>query len=274
MTAIRQVLTIAALLFFSASLAATAEVAAKPSLRIGDATRNGDNALRHAALIFALKHNAEITINRVSAETALEKLRAGDFSIIVAESRALPAAPEFPSVNHCWEALAVYVNPANPCRNLTLQQLRDIVAARKPSWLKINGDRADMHRFTLSAKAENSGLLAKLLPTPAMTGFTGLNTVEEILLMTADDPVAIGIAPLTISLPANVATVKINGIQPDLDAIRQNRYPLLIQYRRLTTVNPPAVTVKFLDYLKSLEFDRILLDNGMIPPSASKISGR
>jgi len=92
--------------------------------------------------------------------------------------------------------------------------------------------------------------------------------------MTADDPVAIGIAPLTISLPANVATVKINGIQPDLDAIRQNRYPLLIQYRRLTTVNPPAVTVKFLDYLKSLEFDRILLDNGMIPPSASKISGR
>ena len=265
---------VAAVLAFLAAAAAAAEgtpaaPASGPRLRIVDATRAGDPALRRCALLFSLRENLPVGIDRGGAADALAKLDAGEADLAI-----LPAA-EFPAGASGWyrsrfyaaEALICCVAPENPLPKISRKELRSLLLAEKPDWRRLTGDAAEIHRYALSARADGAGLAEHLLGVRDLAvGITRLGSAGEVLLMLAADPAGLGVASWRPELPANVKAVAVDGVRPGEDEIRSGRYPLALRYVVVAPRNASPGVRKMLADLDSPVHDRELLDAGWLPP--------
>jgi phosphate transport system substrate-binding protein len=162
------------------------------------------------------------------------------------------------------DALSVYINPENPVRNLSMQQLEGIFTGKIKNWQAVGGNNA---RIEVIIRSPNSGTFlffkehvmgGKRYTPIAKTEPTTMAIIKAVL----EDVNAIGYGGLAYG--ANVIHCKINQIQPSEKNVSNNRYPI-IRYLYFYTIDTPRGNIKaFIDWVLK-DGQQIVREVGYIP---------
>jgi phosphate transport system substrate-binding protein len=195
-----------------------------------------------------LKSLAEGKLNLVGSGRVLnaEEKKAGLLGTIVA-----------------YDGLAVFVNKANPVKNLSKEQLKDLFTGKVKSWKELGGSDVKIAPMIepVASKRATVQLVQELVldGAPYGGGVRELDQLKEQVAEVARNPGAICVASkgfLTSADPAvraGVRAVAIDDTEPTDGNIRSGAY-LLSRPMLLATKGLPSGDVKrFLDYMLSRE---------------------
>ena len=178
------------------------------------------------------------------------------------------------------DAIAVIVNPENPVRQLTLQQISDIYSGRYNNWTEVGGDDRPIVRLS---RETNSGthvyfletvlrLGDKTNPTLFSTDTLLLPSSEGIINEVRQNPNAIGydglgyVPPdLMDSVIAVARTADGPYVIPSIATVNDNSYPVARDLYMYTAGEPSGAIKDYLDWILSPEAQAIVADLGFVP---------
>ncbi len=176
------------------------------------------------------------------------------------------------------DALAVIVNPANPVKELTIDQLSDIFTGRITNWNEVGGND---QKILLLSRDRNSGTHMYFLehvlrkgkekgPEQFAPSTLMLPSSEAIISETAQSVSAIGYDGLGYVTP-KVKTLAVAGKQgdsfvlPSKETAMDKTYPVT-RYLYMYTAFKPAGDIKaFLDFVVSEQGQKIVDELGFVP---------
>ena len=171
-------------------------------------------------------------------------------------------------------AVVVVVNPSNPVENLALEDLRHIYKGEVTDWGALGGTPrpvvpvvqppgSDITEFFSEQALGGEDIRARTIAARSDSG-----VVEAV----ARDPGAIGYVSLgtrtTGVKVARVATLR--GLpywKPDLEAIYKGDYPLTRFFNLYVRASGPKLSNGFITYITSIDGQRIVKDEGLVPTS-------
>ena len=178
------------------------------------------------------------------------------------------------------DAIAVIVNPENPVRQLTLQQLSDIYSGKINNWTGVGGDDRPIVRLS---RETNSGTHVYFLQTVIRLGDSQNKTLfstdtlllpssEGIINEVRQNPNAIGYDGLGYVPPdlmgSLVAVARIAGapyVIPSIATVNDNSYPVARDLYMYTAGQPTGAIKAYLDWITSPEAQKIVADLGFVP---------
>lgn len=194
---------------------------------------------------------------------------------LAASSRFMSAKEQEKASAQKWEValdgLAVVVNPKNPVRQLTIQQLADIFSGKTRNWKLVGGpDR----KIVLLSREVNSGthvyfkehVLGKgneFAPEALM-----LPSSQAIADETATNPDAIGYYGMGYLNEKNTAVAIADGndyVLPSIEAVRSSKYPISRPLLFYTHKNPPEQVKAFIDFALSDAGQQIVQETDFVP---------
>jgi phosphate transport system substrate-binding protein len=163
------------------------------------------------------------------------------------------------------DALSIYLNPANPVKNLSLEQLKNIYTGVITNWAEIGGE--DLPILVLT-RSPNSGtysyfkdhvLLDEEYRDDAEIHYSTQSMVEKVI----KNINAIGYGGTAYG--DKVVHCKINGIEPTIENVIQDNYPIA-RYLYLYTIDMPRGYIKdFIDWILDMPGQVIVAQVGYIP---------
>jgi phosphate transport system substrate-binding protein len=175
---------------------------------------------------------------------------------------------------------AVIVNPENPVRKLTLQQISDIYSGKYNNWSEVGGNDRPIVRLS---RETNSGthvyfletvlrLGDKTNPTLFSTDTLLLPSSEGIINEVRQNPNAIGydglgyVPPdLMNSVIAVARTASGPYVIPSITTVNDNSYPVARDLYMYTAGEPGGAIKDYIDWIISQEAQEIVADLGFVP---------
>ncbi len=178
------------------------------------------------------------------------------------------------------DAIAVVVNPENPVKRLTLQQISDIYSGRINNWSEVGGDNRPIVRLS---RETNSGTHVYFLQTVIRLGDSKNKTLfstdtlllpssEGIISEVRQNPNAIGYDGLGY-IPPDLANSVIavardaNGpyVIPTIATVNDNSYPVARDLYMYTAGEPTGAIKDYLHWILSPEAQTIVANLGFVP---------
>lgn len=164
------------------------------------------------------------------------------------------------------DGLVLIVNPKNPIQNLTLDQICDIYTATITDWSQLGGSKS---KINIIAREEGSGtrsaftelLMGKAEITPKAIVQDSNGAVRQLV---AGDPNAIGFISLGL-VNDKVKALHLDGIEATRENIMNGSYSLSRPFLFVTNGEPSGLAKKFIDFTLSLEGQKLLSNEGLIP---------
>jgi phosphate transport system substrate-binding protein len=163
------------------------------------------------------------------------------------------------------DALSIYLNPANPVRDLSLGQLRDVFSGTATRWSEVGGPDREI---VVVVRPPNSGTYRFFedhvlgdadYADHAVTATRTSDVVEAV----RRDPWAVGYGAVIHG--TDLPKARIEGVSPSLDSVRSGRYPLA-RYLYFYAVRPPEGPNKeFLDWCMAPAGQRVVAEVGFVP---------
>ena len=175
---------------------------------------------------------------------------------------------EFP---FALDAIAVIVHPSNPTEGLTLEQIRDLFSGRIANWKALGGPA---RRVVVVSRESSSGtfecfqhrVMGRLRVTPwALLGSAN----ATVLQMVSQTPGAIGYVGLGYLRPT-VKVLKVGGVFPSEETVRNGTYPLVRPLYIYTRGEPQGALREFLEFLLGPQGQRVVREQGFIPIRPSR----
>jgi len=178
-----------------------------------------------------------------------------------------------------YDALAVYANPANPIKDISIEELREIWAegGTTVNWEQVNP--ASKGRIVLFGRQNNSGTYDYFREhicgkkdgkqREFRTGISELNGSAEVVENVAKTPTGIGYSGMGYKTP-NVNWLHISakkgeaGVEPGVEAARTGRYPISRKLYLYTAGDPPAHVKEFIDWILGPEGQKIVEKEGFV----------
>lgn len=178
------------------------------------------------------------------------------------------------------DAIAVVVNPQNPVRRLTLQQISDIYSGKINNWTGVGGDDRPIVRLS---RETNSGTHVYFLQTVIRLGDpknTTLFSTDTLLLPSSEgiinevrqNPNAIGydgLGYIPLDLMNSVIAVAVDAggayVIPSIATVNNNSYPVSRDLYMYTNGQPTGAIKDYLNWILSPEAQKIVADLGFVP---------
>jgi phosphate transport system substrate-binding protein len=178
------------------------------------------------------------------------------------------------------DAIAVVVNPQNPVRRLTLQQISDIYSGKINNWTSVGGDNRPIVRLS---RETNSGTHVYFLQTVIRLGDpknTTLFSTDTLLLPSSEgiinevrqNPNAIGYDGLGYIPPDLMNSVIAVGrdasgpyVLPTIATVNDNSYPVARDLYMYTNGQPTGAIKDYINWILSPEAQKIVADLGFVP---------
>lgn len=186
------------------------------------------------ARLVEARDGTRVTVKGASTIGALEAVASGR-NLIVATARAanpgVPAELDLRFTPIAWDAIAVVAHPANPVKNLTLEQLRDLATGTIDSWAAFGGKAGPINLYAVAGPNDGVEWSTRRLLFGRGTAQVAserwyLNT-QQLEDAIALDPNGIGFTLLSnIHGNAKVRALSIDGKAPALATLLDQSYPL------------------------------------------------
>lgn len=170
-----------------------------------------------------------------------------------------------------YDALAVIINPSNPIKNLTREQLSDIFTGKITNWKQVGG--SDMPIVTYSR--ETSSGTYEFFKTSVLknknykSGIMSMPATGAVVQSVSQTPGAIGYVGLAY-LNSKVKAVSVsydNGktyVEPTKANAKSKVYPIVRPLFLYYTLNKKDEVSPFIDYILSTEGQKIVSEIGYI----------
>ena len=164
------------------------------------------------------------------------------------------------------DCIVPVVNPANPVKNLTLAQLRDIYTGKIRNWKQVGGwDKplVVISRDSSSGTFEvwNHKVLKKARVRPDAQLQASNGAVAQAV---AGNRYAIGYVGIGYLNPG-LKPLTVNGIQASPATARDGSYPIARALYMFTRGEPTGAVKDFLDFVKGPEGQKIVAGEGFVP---------
>jgi phosphate transport system substrate-binding protein len=176
------------------------------------------------------------------------------------------------------DAIAVIVNPENPVKELTLQQISDIYSGKITHWTEVGGDDRPIVKLS---RETNSGTHVYFLETVLRLGNSEDETLfsmdtlllpssEGIIAEVRQNPNAIGYDGLGY-VPDDLKTIAIAEeaggayILPSIPTVNDKTYPIARDLYMYTNGEPTGVIQEYLEWILSTEAQEIVAELGFVP---------
>jgi phosphate transport system substrate-binding protein len=180
-----------------------------------------------------------------------------------------------------YDALAIYSNPANPIKDISIEELREIFAEGGTinAWDAINP--AFTGKIVLFGRQNNSGTYDYLREhvcgkTPEgkqrefRAGISELQGSSEVVENVGKTPTGLGYSGMGYKTPAvnwlHVSKKKGEpGVEPGVEAARSGTYPISRKLYIYTAGEPTGEAKAFIDWVLSDEGQKIVAAEGFVP---------
>jgi phosphate transport system substrate-binding protein len=222
--------------------------------------------LRNPGTLVHVEGGGTATGIRALVEGRVE-LATGSRSLLPEEVRELAAryGTVGISIRCARDGLSVYLNPANPVRDIGLPSLKAIFSGRLGSWHKLGGPEAPIHVVIRPPSSGTRRLFRDLVlhEEPFSDRATVLATTEDVVAAVREDPHAIGFGG--IAFGTDLVHCSIDGEPPTPENVLSGAYPLS-RYLYLHAVRPPrGLARRFVDFVLEAEGQGIVEDAGFVP---------
>lgn len=162
------------------------------------------------------------------------------------------------------DAVSVFVNAANPVRDVTRLQLKGIFTGRIGTWHKLGGADTPIQSVV---RQPNSGTYrffqdVVLDGEPFSERARTEPTTPAVVAAVEADPDAVGYGGLPYG--SSVVMLRVDGIWPSAENVRNGTYPLS-RYLLLVTVEPPRGAAKrFIDWVLGDDGQRTVTEIGFV----------
>lgn len=151
-----------------------------------------------------------------------------------------------------YDAIAVIVNPSNPVRSLTKQQVKDVFQGRVTNWSELGGPDLEIglvNRDEASGTREAFGklVLDKEAFDQHAVVLPGTGQVRSVVSQSRG---AVGYISLGF-ITDEVAPVAIDGVVPTVEAAIDGTYKVRRLLHFFTKGEPSGLTKEFVDYMLS-----------------------
>jgi phosphate transport system substrate-binding protein len=176
------------------------------------------------------------------------------------------------------DAIAVIVNPSNPVKELTLQQISDIYSGKINNWKDVGGEDLQIVRLS---RETNSGTHVYFLEEVLRLGDDENKTLfstdtlllpssEGITAEVRDNPHAIGYDGLGYITPdlKVIAVAKEPGgeyVIPSADTVNSQAYPIARDLYMYTAGQPTGTAAEYLAWIITPEAQEIVKELGFVP---------
>ena len=167
-----------------------------------------------------------------------------------------------------FDGLAVIVNPKNPVKALSMQQISDIYTGKISNWKELGGEDA---KIVIVSRDTNSGtyetfneLVLKKAPVAKDAEYVGSNGQARTRVNTTKNAIAyVGLGFADDS----VKTLSVNGILPNANSVSSGKYPIARPLFMFTDGYPKmgSDVYNFVTIHLSKEGREIVSDLGYIP---------
>ncbi len=167
-----------------------------------------------------------------------------------------------------FDGLAVIVNPKNPVKALSMQQISDIYTGKISNWKELGGEDA---KIVIVSRDTNSGtyetfneLVLKKAPAAKDAEYVGSNGQARTRVNTTKNAIAyVGLGFADDS----VKTLSVNGILPNAKSVSSGKYPIARPLFMFTDGYPKmgSDVYNFVTIHLSKEGREIVSDLGYIP---------
>lgn len=171
-------------------------------------------------------------------------------------------------------AVAVFVNAANPVKELTYDELAAVFQGQRRNWKKLGGNDAPVIALGVATNTSHGELFVEeVLAGKGMTNDVRIVAAAELLKNIAKDPNAIGFGPLAAAEGVRLVEIKrafsSTPVTPSEETISNRIYPIARFIYAYTDTSAPKPEVKaYLDWIRSDEGQRVAKDAGYFPIAA------
>lgn len=168
-------------------------------------------------------------------------------------------------------AIVFAVNASVPIANITESQVCDTYSGKINNWKSLGGPDRSMALLTRpSTEVDPEVIRAKI------GCFKELKEIQAAKVMArggdmakalAETPYALGMTSMTVAEQSGgkVRALSLNGIAPTAENVKSGRYFLTRDFLFVTKGDPAGPVKQFLDYVLSIEGDRVIQANGAVP---------
>lgn len=213
----------------------------------------------------------QVNVQGGGSGTGLSQVSSGAATIgnsdIFAEEKSGIDASRLVDTKVCVVGIAAVANPRIPVDNLTKSQLIDIFTGKTTNWKEVGGPD---QKIIVINRAKGSGTRATfkafaLDGKEETTGGMEIDSSGQVKKTVKETPGAISYVALSY-LDNSIKAIKIDGVEPNEENIRNGRYPVWA-YEHMYTLGQPSGHVKaFLEYMLTDEVQNTLVPKlGYIP---------
>lgn len=226
-----------------------------------------------AAELFKEETGIGVLVSGLGSSAGIEAVSAGTAQIATS-SRGLNDEESklgLTTIPVAHDGIAVIVNPGNPVRDLTVEQLRGIYDGSVTNWSEVGGDDLAIH---LVNRDEASGT-REAFKTIVMDGrlfdrraavLSGTGQVRDVVSRSqgAIGYISMGFVESEYA-QTSVCALSVNGISPSEETIATGEYPISRDLYFFTKGEPTGAAAAYIDYVLSDEMDDQIREAGFIP---------
>jgi phosphate transport system substrate-binding protein len=230
--------------------------------------------------------NVRISVTGGGSGTGIAALMNGTVDIANASRQIKPEEIETAKSNGvdpiefiiARDAIAVIVNPENPVRELTLQQISDIYSGKITNWKEVGGDDRPIVRLS---RETNSGTHVYFLETVLRLGDKKSDTLfsrDTLLLPSSEGIIAevrlnpnaigydgLGYVPHDLKVIAIAEAEGEPYVKPMVSTVNDKSYPIARNLYMYTAGKPTGAVEEYLNWILSPEAQDIVAELGFVP---------
>ena len=165
-----------------------------------------------------------------------------------------------------YDGIAVIVNPENPVVDLDMDSISKIYTGEITNWKDVGGQDAEIVLIGREAGSGTRDGFESITKTEDACQYRQeLTSTGDVITAVSQNPAAIGYASLA-SVNEQVQTVRVNGVEPTEDSIKDGSYVIQRPFILVTKEDTPLsdTAQKFFDFTTSVEAAQFISAAGAV----------
>ena len=165
-----------------------------------------------------------------------------------------------------YDGIAVIVNPENPVADLDMDSISKIYTGEITNWKDVGGQDAEIVLIGREAGSGTRDGFESITKTEDACQYRQeLTSTGDVITAVSQNPAAIGYASLP-SVNEQVQTVRVNGVEPTEDSIKDGSYVIQRPFILVTKEDTPLsdTAQKFFDFATSVEAAQFISAAGAV----------